>query len=102
MEKKEAAREIRYLAIDLHKRCLVIGGVNQMQTVVLKPRKVALEKWPEWAGKHPRSTDEIVLEATGNTWSIVDELESLVARVVVCPSSEGQAHSGCPSQDRPD
>ena len=82
-EEERSIRETRYLAIDLHKRYLVIGGVNREQEVVLKPRKVNLEKWSEWAEKHFRPTDEIVIEATGNTWPIVDELKPLVARVVV-------------------
>ena len=82
-EEERSIRETRYLAIDLHKRYLVIGGVNREQEVVLKPRKVNLEKWSEWAEKHLRPTDEIVIEATGNTWPIVDELKPLVARVVV-------------------
>jgi transposase len=30
-----------------------------------------------------RPTDEIIIEATGNTWPIVDELKPLVASVVV-------------------
>ena len=73
----------RYLAIDLHKRYLVIGGVNREQEVILKPRKITLEKWSEWAKKHLQATDEVVIEATGNTWPIVDELKPLVASVVV-------------------
>ena len=83
VEPKNAKEARRYLAIDLHKRYLVIGGVNREQKVVLKPRTVSLEKWSEWASKYLRPTDEIVIEATGNTWPIVDQLKPLVARVVV-------------------
>ena len=58
MEQDNAKEAVRYLAIDLHKRYLVIGGVNREQQVVLKPRKVSLEKWSEWAGKQLQPTDE--------------------------------------------
>lgn len=34
----------RFLAIDLHKHYLVVGGVNFRQEVVLKPRRISLHK----------------------------------------------------------
>jgi hypothetical protein len=36
----------RYLAPDLHKHYLVIGGVNRLQEILLNPRRISLEKFP--------------------------------------------------------
>jgi transposase len=58
--------------------------VNCYQEMVLPPRKVSLAEFEDWAKKHLRPTDEVVLEATTNAWYLYDLLEPLVARVVVC------------------
>ena len=76
-------QETRYIGLDIHKRYAVIGGVNREQEIVHKPQKVSYDRWRRWVGKHLRPTDEVVIEATGNTWQMVDELKPLVKRVVV-------------------
>jgi len=73
----------RFLALDLHKHYLVVGGVNFRQQVVLNPRRISLEKWPAWAKANLLPSDAVVLEATTNAWDIYDQIVSLVARVVV-------------------
>ena len=73
----------RYLAVDLHKHYLVIGGVNEHQDVVLKPRRVELSAWPKWAQTHLRPTDTLVVEATTNTWDFCDHTRPLVSRLQV-------------------
>ena len=35
----------RYIAIDLHKHYLMVGGINAQQQVVLTPRKITLDRW---------------------------------------------------------
>ncbi len=37
-------RYARYLAIDLHKRYVMIGGMDAQQRVVLPPRKIELHR----------------------------------------------------------
>jgi hypothetical protein len=83
----DSTGERRYLGVDLHKRYLVIGGVNAQQAVVLTPRRVELDNWPGWAKAHLWKSDVLVVEATGNTWTFYDEVVGLVARVEV-------AHAG--------
>ncbi len=73
----------RYIAIDLHKRYVMIGGIDAQQQVVLPPRKVDLHRWAAWAEAHLTSNDAIVLEATTNAWAIYDQLLPLVGKVVV-------------------
>jgi len=73
----------RYLAVDLHKHYLVVGGVNAQQEVVLPPQRVELRRWPVWAKTHLRPTDSLVVEATTNTWEFYDESVSFVERLLV-------------------
>ncbi|MFQ5962308.1 MAG: IS110 family transposase [Candidatus Methylomirabilales bacterium] len=73
----------RFLALDLHRRYLVVGGVDPRQQVVLKPRRISLQKWPAWARANLLPTDAVVLEATTNAWEIYDQVLPLVGRVVV-------------------
>jgi transposase len=73
----------RYVGLDTHKQYVMVGAVNATQAVVLPPRKVSLVEFEDWARKHLRPTDEVVLEATTNAWYFYDLLEPLVERVVV-------------------
>lgn len=74
----------RYVGLDVHKNYVMVGAVNRLQEMVLPPRKVGLAAFEDWATKHLRPTDEVVLEATTNAWYLYDLLEPLVERVVVC------------------
>lgn len=73
----------RFVALDLHKRYVMVGAVNTQQEVVLRPHRIELVAFERWAKKHLQPTDELVLEATSNAWYIYDLLEPLVAGVVV-------------------
>jgi transposase len=73
----------RFLALDLHKHYLVVGGVDPHQEIVLNPRRISLDKWSAWARVNLRPTDAVVLEATTNAWQIYDQILPLVGRVVV-------------------
>ena len=39
----------RYIAIDIHKHYLMIGGIDAHKRIVLPPRRVELSRWPQWA-----------------------------------------------------
>ena len=56
----------RYVAVDLHKDYVVVGGVNTRLEVVLTPRRIELEAWPRWAKANLRKTDALVVESTSN------------------------------------
>ena len=73
----------RYLAVDLHKYYVVVGGVNVHQQVVLPPRRMDLSAWPAWARKNLKPTDALVVEATTNAWDFYDQVKPLVGRAVV-------------------
>jgi transposase len=73
----------RFLALDLHKHYLVVGGVNLHQQIVLNPRRISLEKFQAWAKANLLPTDAVVLEATTNACDIYDHIVPLVDRVVV-------------------
>lgn len=75
--------ERRYLAIDLHKHYVVIGGVSARQQMVLQPRRVEVSDLESWCRKNLLSSDEVVLEATTNAWVTYDLIAPLVQRCVV-------------------
>ncbi len=92
MKRERVARgeekEVRYIGLDVHKQYITVGGMNAEQEVVLRPRDVQMERFKAWAESNLRQTDEVVLEATTNTWDIYDAIVSMVQRVVVAHPAE--------------
>ncbi len=86
----------RFVAIDVHKSYLVVGAVAPDQTLALRPRQVPLVEFATWAERHLRPTDQVVLEATTNTWDLYDLLVPLVARVVVADPAKTKAKIASP------
>jgi transposase len=77
----------RYIAIDIHKEYVLVGGQNARQEWVLQPRRVGMEKFCEWAAGNLRKGDAVVLETTTNVWDVYDIVAPVVNYVVV-------AHAG--------
>jgi transposase len=73
----------RYIAIDIHKHYLMIGGIDAHKQIILQPRKVDLHRFSQWAHANLTSSDAVVIEATTNAWAMYDQLVVLVGRVVV-------------------
>jgi transposase len=73
----------RFVAFDMHQNYFMVGAVDAQQQIILQPRKVDIQALERWASKHRTPTDEVVIEASTNTWTAYDVLEPLVARVVV-------------------
>lgn len=88
MKGERKTREVRYIGLDVHKQYITVGGMNREQEIVLRPRDVAIERFARWAQENLRKTDEVVLEATTNTWDIYDLVVPLVKRVVVAHPAE--------------
>jgi len=81
----------RFLALDIHKHYVLVGGMNSQREWVLRPRKVRMSRFSEWVQKNLNPTDAIVLESTSNAWEIYDLISPLVARAVVAnPLKVGQ------------
>lgn len=73
----------RFVALDVHRQYLVVGAVDSQQRVVLSPRRFGFPAFAEWAKVHCTHADAVVLEATSNAWLLYDQLQPLVAEVVV-------------------
>src|SRR5262245_16543189 len=73
----------RFVALDVHRQYLVVGAVDIQQQVVLAPRRFGFAAFAEWASIHLTHADAVVLEATSNAWLLYDQLQPLVAEVVV-------------------
>ncbi len=72
----------RYVAVDLHKDYVVVGGVTARLEVVLSPRRIELAAWPRWAQSNLRQTDALVVESTSNAWDFYDQVAPLVGQAV--------------------
>lgn len=78
----------RYLALDIHREYLLVGAQNEEQDWILTPRRVSIEKFPEWAKQNIHTGDIAVLETTTNVWAIYDIVASLASRVLVANAAE--------------
>ena len=77
----------RYIAIDSHKEYVMVGGMNDQQEWTLRPRRVQMSRFRDWALKNLKPGDAIVIETTANVWDIYDVVAPLVTKTVV-------AHAG--------
>ena len=77
----------RYVAIDSHKEYVMVGGMNDQQKWILRPRRVQMSRFRDWARKNLQPGDAVVLETTSNVWDIYDVVAPLVTKTVV-------AHAG--------
>jgi transposase len=73
----------RYIACDIHREYILVGGQNEDQAWVLAPRRVSIEKFPEWAARNLRQGDIVILETTTNVWETYDVIAPLVSRILV-------------------
>jgi len=77
----------RYIALDIHKENVFVGGMNARQAWVLPPRRIEMSKFGEWTKKNLCESDAVVIETTTNVWEIFDIVQPLVGHAVV-------AHAG--------
>ena len=73
----------RFIGLDLHKYYLVATAVDQDLNKVYGPKRVDLIELHAWMEKTLSSEDAVVLEMTGNTWQVYDELLPHVHSVMV-------------------
>ncbi len=74
----------RFIGCDVHKKQVTICVLDADGRVVLRLQIACTrEALVEFAERHLESSDHLALEATTNTWAVVELLEPFVARVVV-------------------
>jgi len=88
----------RYFAIDTHREYHLVGGQNEDREWVVPPRRVSIEKFPEWAQKTFCAGDVVVLETTTNVWNTYDIVAPLASRVFVA-NAAAVRDSGSARQD---
>jgi transposase len=76
------------MALDIHREYILVGAWNEKKDWILTPRRVSIEKFPEWAKKNIRAGDIVVLETTTNVWTIYDIVAPLASRVLVANAAE--------------
>jgi len=93
----------RYIAIDIHKHYVVLGGMNHHKDYVLRVRKVRMSRFPEWVQLNLQPTDAVVIESTSNAWEIYDLIAPLVAKALVAnPLKVGEIAGAKVKTDRLD
>src|SRR5690348_14711698 len=73
----------RFVALDVHKHYVMVAAIDAALQVVLAPRKLSLERFVAWAPEHLQLTDQVVLEATTNAWTLYDLLAPWVQQVKI-------------------
>jgi transposase len=92
MKGTEDTRKIdRYIALDIHKEYVLVGGQNAKQEWMLPPRRISMAKLPAWVIANLQEGDAVVLETTTNVWDIYDIVAPQATRTVV-------AHAGAVRQ----
>ena len=76
----------RFVGLDVHKDYVTVAILDIQLNVLLGPRRVDIHQLEAWSRENLTAADEVVLEATGNAWHIFDQLQPLVASVVVANS----------------
>ena len=84
---KDTSGVERYIALDIHKEYVLVGGQNARQEWTLPPRRIGLEKFGEWAAANLRPGDAAIIETTTNVWDVYDIVAPRVKYTVV-------AHAG--------
>ena len=73
----------RFIGLDLHKYYLIATAVDHDLNRVYGPKRVELTEIQDWIKKTLTPEDAVVLEMTGNTWRLYDELQPFVHSVTV-------------------
>jgi len=73
----------RFIGLDVHKAYVVAAAVDAQQSVLLQPRRIAIDDLPDWLEGHLGPGDAVVLEACGMAWALHDMLEPLVGQVTI-------------------
>jgi transposase len=76
------------MALDIHREYILVGAWNEKKEWVLTPRRVSIEKFPDWAKKNIHPGDIVVLETTTNVWTIYDIVVPLASWVLVANATE--------------
>ena len=78
----------RYIGIDIHKKHFTVTAVDDQQRELLAPKKIAVQQFTAWAHEHLKSTDQVAIEATINSWAVHDQLCPLVDHVAVANTNK--------------
>ena len=78
----------RYMAMDIHREYILVGAWNEEKEWILTPRRVSIERFPEWAKKNIGEGDIVVLETTTNVWATYDIVAPLASRVLMANAAE--------------
>lgn len=73
----------RFVACDISTQSIVVAAVDAHQQVILTPRKIAVDRFVQWASQNLQKTDALVFEASCDAWHWSDVLYPCVGAVTV-------------------
>ena len=74
----------RYIGLDVHKRFIEVCILDAAGKIVYRGQVVCeKDQLEDFCRKRFKKSDHVVLEATGNTWSVVAIVQPFVERIVV-------------------
>lgn len=77
------SQQTRYIGLDVHKNFIMVAAVTKQQEILLKPRRIAMKQFQEWAHDHLHANDAVAFEASGNAWWVFDILSPVTTNLVV-------------------
>lgn len=73
----------RFIGLDIHKKYVVVVGVDRELNQVLGPIRLSWERWIPWVERTLTLEDAVAVEMTTNTWDVHDFLVDRVHSVMV-------------------
>lgn len=72
----------RFIGFDIHKKTASFAIVNQ-QGKLLNQGKILMANLQQWAEQYLSKEDQVIIEATGNSYHVYDQLSPLVGEVQI-------------------
>lgn len=72
----------RYIGLDIHKKTMSWAMVKRDGSL-MESGKISMSGLGSWAKRHLKKTDQVVIEASGNSYVVYDQLSPIVGEVVV-------------------
>ena len=73
----------RYVGLDIYKQFIMVAMVTKDQKVEMKPQRISIYKFRQWAEDHLRKIDQVALESSINAWWVHNNLKDLAGKVKV-------------------
>jgi transposase len=74
---------LRFVGLDIHKEYVTIVVIDRSLNILISIKKMEWPAFGQWAQRNLTQTDAVVIEMTGNTWTVHDMLVNLVGLIYI-------------------